>query len=664
MFERVKSMQNNQVESIVEKKFFDAKWYLAENPDLKGIDIPLVEHFLSIGWKEGRDPSPYFNMKAYLAKHPEILPISMNPLIHMAYMAKNVPSSELVFHENALTLKKAFVKHEKKALKRVVVFASLQYGSKIPDYEIYYLQKLKEISDAIIYISDSPILQNEFDKLENLVSYASCERHEKYDFGSYQIGIEYIKNTIGLENVDQLILCNNSCVAPIFDLSEFIQRMEEEKLDFWGASSNQIPVPHLQSYFLFFHNNVINSPEFIDFFANIEKEKTRLEVIFKYELILTNKLAQAGFSYNAFVNGLKARENRERGISQEDLTTYPCYLMQQRLPFVKMTFLVNSENNCDGLENTLNELNGYNPELAVLAKKHLGKHTISKHNWYRTIPSANILIEERKRLFNRFKMEINLAMEEELKEMRRKAAIYASQQMIARESQIVHKYLDGLNGIEIGASSQNPFGLEKTGAYANVDFKADHGTHWQMNKSLEPAKVNIVASGDDLPFKDESLDYVVSSHAIEHFFDPIKTIKEWFRVVKKGSYVIMIVPHKQRTFDKLRDITQAQELLDRHSGKLTLDSYAVVSLEQYAKDTSMQLDSSDLPAKMLIQIENNVIPDGYVSVYEREEIMYTHWSVWDTQSFVDLCQKMQWNIVEVQDYDDKVGNGFLIVLQK
>ena len=42
---------------------------------------------------------------------------------------------------------------------------------------------------------------------------------------------------------------------------------------------------------------------------------------------------------------------------------------------------------------------------------------------------------------------------------------------------------------------------------------------------------------------------------------------------------------------------------------------------------------------------------------------HQHWSVWTTQAFVELCKDMGWNIHTVQEVDDKVGNGFTVVLQ-
>jgi SAM-dependent methyltransferase len=141
---------------------------------------------------------------------------------------------------------------------------------------------------------------------------------------------------------------------------------------------------------------------------------------------------------------------------------------------------------------------------------------------------------------------------------------------LQKESAFVHRYLDGLNGIEIGASFQNSYGLQRTGgAYANVDLQATWAQRWQ-NNNLPDAIVNIVASGDKLPFKDNTLDYVFSSHVIEHFFDPVAAIKEWLRVVKADGIVLMIVPHKERTFDCNRPVTPIEEIMDRHNKKLQI----------------------------------------------------------------------------------------------
>ncbi len=60
-------------------------------------------------------------------------------------------------------------------------------------------------------------------------------------------------------------------------------------------------------------------------------------------------------------------------------------------------------------------------------------------------------------------------------------------------------------------------------------------------------QADIQARGDDLfMFKDNELDYVVSSHNLEHYQDTIKTLKEWKRVLKPGGILGVILPDDTR----------------------------------------------------------------------------------------------------------------------
>ena len=60
-----------------------------------------------------------------------------------------------------------------------------------------------------------------------------------------------------------------------------------------------------------------------------------------------------------------------------------------------------------------------------------------------------------------------------------------------------------------------------------------------------PFGAQIRADGSKLPwFADESLDYVFSSHCLEHFHNPKPVLGEWSRVVKRSGYLVLILPHK------------------------------------------------------------------------------------------------------------------------
>lgn len=194
--------------------------------------------------------------------------------------------------------------------------------------------------------------------------------------------------------------------------------------------------------------------------------------------------------------------------------------------------------------------------------------------------------------------------------------------MIAKDSDLAHRYLDGLKGIEIGAGAHNPFHIPDC---VFVDYTADMDTEFkrlEMQHCGAKQKVDIVAPGDDLPFLDEAWDYVLSSHVIEHFFDPIKALSEWQRVLKPGGLIFIICPHVARVKDEKRPVTRLRELMNRHNGAM--------------------------------RPEDVVMADGH----------HDHQSVWDTASFLDLCAHLGLNVICYLDKDDKVGNGFCVVIRK
>jgi SAM-dependent methyltransferase len=50
--------------------------------------------------------------------------------------------------------------------------------------------------------------------------------------------------------------------------------------------------------------------------------------------------------------------------------------------------------------------------------------------------------------------------------------------------------------------------------------------------------------GGKLPFGDGELDFVYSSHMLEHVYNPELFLTEWMRVVKEGGYLFVVLPHR------------------------------------------------------------------------------------------------------------------------
>ena len=185
---------------------------------------------------------------------------------------------------------------------RVAVFASFSSKGKVADYIIYYLKNLKKVCDAIIFVTDNPLLPSEADKIKDLVFHIEAKRHGEYDFGSYERGLAYLRKEQLLASDDSLILCNDSCYGPIYPFEPIFEEMEKrENVDFWGLASNNEVTYHLQSYFLVFSPKVMTSFDLDSFLNKTAKEYNTRQIILKYEVQLTPYLQNLGYNAASYL---------------------------------------------------------------------------------------------------------------------------------------------------------------------------------------------------------------------------------------------------------------------------------------------------------------------------------------------------------------------------
>ncbi|MGE0748013.1 MAG: matrixin family metalloprotease [Rhodospirillales bacterium] len=63
---------------------FDEAFYLGSNFDVAVAGIRPLDHFLSFGWKEGRNPNPLFDTGFYIGNNTDVAGSGMDPLTHYA----------------------------------------------------------------------------------------------------------------------------------------------------------------------------------------------------------------------------------------------------------------------------------------------------------------------------------------------------------------------------------------------------------------------------------------------------------------------------------------------------------------------------------------------------------------------------------------------------
>jgi len=149
-------------------------------------------------------------------------------------------------------------------------------------------------------------------------------------------------------------------------------------------------------------------------------------------------------------------------------------------------------------------------------------------------------------------------------------------------------YLNG-DGIEIGSLNwPMPVPPNANVRYADAFSTEDLKRNWpQFADRLKP--IDIVTDVQNLTgIADQSLDFIIANHVIEHTEDPIGALIHLHRVLKEGGILFMSLPDKRYTFDKDRPITTYSHLVKDHEdgGKGSLAAHRIEIARTMAEDKS------------------------------------------------------------------------------
>jgi SAM-dependent methyltransferase len=121
---------------------------------------------------------------------------------------------------------------------------------------------------------------------------------------------------------------------------------------------------------------------------------------------------------------------------------------------------------------------------------------------------------------------------------------------------LARKFLRG-SGVEIGALQrklQLPSGCSIR--YIDRMLLADLFEHYPEMRQYPLQAPDLVDNGEQLAtIAESSLDFLVANHFFEHSENPIKTMKNFLRVLKPHGILFMAVPDKRYTFDSQRPST-------------------------------------------------------------------------------------------------------------
>ena len=185
---------------------------------------------------------------------------------------------------------------------RCAIVAVWDSEGKLRPYMEHYLLALTEICSKVVVVVNGKCEEEMRSQVEKLGAECLIRNNEGYDFGAYQYGVMYL-GFDSLKKYDQLIICNSSCYGPITSLNSVFDCMNRKQIDFWGITQwvgSSWPT-HIQSYFLVFERQIIQSDSFKNYWEKMLLVENRLEAIVCLESRLTGYFASQGFTWDTYI---------------------------------------------------------------------------------------------------------------------------------------------------------------------------------------------------------------------------------------------------------------------------------------------------------------------------------------------------------------------------
>ncbi|PXX46258.1 class I SAM-dependent methyltransferase [Aquitalea magnusonii] len=205
--------------------------------------------------------------------------------------------------------------------------------------------------------------------------------------------------------------------------------------------------------------------------------------------------------------------------------------------------------------------------------------------------------------------------------------------------ELAKQWLQG-KGVELGRGAHNPLapadcinvapcnGVDYIDERDLLDYQRSAAEQEKYGHAV--AQVDIVAEATDLPLPDGELDYVASSHVLEHVPDIFRAWLEWGRVLRPGGINFMIVPKRDAIAeDSVRPIS---------------------GLEAHVETFLQGVNPDSLPPSLPWR--------GHYHVFTLQGLFAA--LNWFNQQGLGCC----WLLEAQEESDSKIGNGHTLVLSK
>jgi SAM-dependent methyltransferase len=220
------------------------------------------------------------------------------------------------------------------------------------------------------------------------------------------------------------------------------------------------------------------------------------------------------------------------------------------------------------------------------------------------------------------------------------------------------------DGLELGPGHQ-PFPVPEGVRVALVDQwvpEDSRALFYELDESVSFPVPDVVANLDTdrlSAVADESQDFVIASHILEHMAEPVGMLVDIHRVLRPGGVLLALLPDRRRTFDRTRYGTGVDHVIAEHkAGTTVVDDDHIVEFILHANHLMRRAEG----------IEPEPLTDELIEAHRLRSI---HAHCWTEDEFVDLLlyclRDLQLDFRLLDGFSARVGRGgweFAFVLQK
>ncbi len=296
----------------------------AKRVDVQKERIALMEG--SIGWRALKFVRKgIFFLKKYLVKVKK----SYSYILRQREQKKDIASDT-----NGKI--KEHIQNSEKKYDKLCIFSHFDKDGIVDEYVFSYISSLNNMGVDIVFVSTANTIAPKYlNRLKRYCRDIVCKENIGYDFGAWATGFNLLEKEI--ENYEQVIICNDSVYAPLFDLGEMFSAMNDKNIDFWGITDSHEIQLHIQSYFICFNKNIVKNEQFRKFWKNYKVYKVKRNIIENYEVKLTSILESKGFSFDVYCPSNELSDSKEPLNSTHSL--WDKLIEQRRCPIIKIELL-------------------------------------------------------------------------------------------------------------------------------------------------------------------------------------------------------------------------------------------------------------------------------------------------------------------------------------